>query len=498
LSSSPVKKTNWLSINKDLAQVADKSSDIWKTDDGIILCPEQIEAAKQIHEFNGQCLLLTGNAGSGKSTVIRALSSRYPGKYRMSATTGRASMLIGGTTVDTLFCFSRDTWDVWSEDYLFRVMENCPRRIVIDEASMIGNKMANVLGYVAKQHGRILILVGDWAQCSPVKDSWPTNNLMFQGIKIIKLKENHRQHESDFMNALNDLRDGIVSEETAKFFQSRVSVTPPNDDRYVRMYATNEMVRQYNHQRLFQLLSETGRLGCDLYCHVKDVRTPKTQERSPLRMDKAVELVDSSNLANGEPIAVGARVMITRNAPVEVDSHGLPVGDREYVNGDTGELLSIKFSSFDIVKSAFVRLFGEDNDEDVDSLVSWDKLTPEECAEQNRLSGPQVLTVKLDRTGKEVQLCPVICTRKNAMDKVEYEITGLPIRLGWAATIHKLQGSTVDRAWVDIGSISKFPVDGRHGLAYVALSRSRNVDGLLISNWDDKVVWADPKIKTFL
>ena len=70
--------------------------------------------------------------------------------------------------------------------------------------------------------------------------------------------------------------------------------------------------------------------------------------------------------------------------------------------------------------------------------------------------------------------------------------TQIPLRLAWAITSHKAQGSSLDCALVDIGS-GNF----EYGQAYVALSRARTLEGLFVHDFDPAAFRAHPTVKTF-
>ena len=65
-----------------------------------------------------------------------------------------------------------------------------------------------------------------------------------------------------------------------------------------------------------------------------------------------------------------------------------------------------------------------------------------------------------------VPICTITATY-NTSDGL-YERQQLPLKLAWAITIHKSQGLTLPKAWIDIGKSEKTA-----GISYVAISRIR-------------------------
>lgn len=72
--------------------------------------------------------------------------------------------------------------------------------------------------------------------------------------------------------------------------------------------------------------------------------------------------------------------------------------------------------------------------------------------------------------------------------KVLAEVTQVPLRLAWAITIHKSQGMTLDAAEIDLSSAFEY------GQGYVALSRVRSREGLLLRGCNERALQVHPKI----
>jgi ATP-dependent DNA helicase PIF1 len=71
-------------------------------------------------------------------------------------------------------------------------------------------------------------------------------------------------------------------------------------------------------------------------------------------------------------------------------------------------------------------------------------------------------------------------------------IAQYPLCLAWALTIHKIQGSSLAQAQIDIGnSIFEF------GQTYVALSRVKKMEGLYLMNFQPNRIKSDPKVCAF-
>ena len=95
---------------------------------------------------------------------------------------------------------------------------------------------------------------------------------------------------------------------------------------------------------------------------------------------------------------------------------------------------------------------------------------------------PVAVTVKFDdyrgpSFTEDLSLCVPICPITVSSQTIEgvHERQQLPLRLAYALTIHKSQGLTLSKAWIDIGKSEKTP-----GISYVAISRIKTLSSLII------------------
>jgi len=69
-----------------------------------------------------------------------------------------------------------------------------------------------------------------------------------------------------------------------------------------------------------------------------------------------------------------------------------------------------------------------------------------------------------------IPVTPTVDVGTNMLERQQ-----IPLKLSWAITIHKAQGLTLDKAWIDIGNKEYFD-----GLTYVALSRVRKLEDMIV------------------
>lgn len=285
------------------------------------LSAEQLNAKKTIQEED--FVFLTGQAGTGKSEIIRSLKRDYGDECCVTATGGLSAQLIRGGTIHSFIGWKFISPGHPGELLPYPVFNDRVRDcklLIIDEVSMMSSGLLDLLfqRFARARYTPKVVLVGDLLQLGPVEHQENVNNYPYMSrhwskFHVLKLKENHRQSELDFIKALNDIRVGIKSQEAMDLIKSRTVDSLPIDS--TRLFALKREVEAVNSSQLRDLAGDTRRSLWEIEYKTKNAKNsePKSRFQETLLLK------------------TGARVAFLNNDP-----------DKEWVNGTTGAVTDIK------------------------------------------------------------------------------------------------------------------------------------------------------------
>jgi ATP-dependent DNA helicase PIF1 len=179
-----------------------RPDDLWP--EGVNPTPDFIAALDYVRHSQGN-LFVTGRAGTGKSTLLRALVKSLEGEVVIGAPTGIAALNVGGETIHSLFRLPRGLLLDGDEN------EASPRNIfeldditlVIDEVSMVRADVLNAIDVSLREQresdapfgGVRVIAFGDTHQLPPVLTGGDEGRLRqaFGGALQTQHGSRHRQ-----------------------------------------------------------------------------------------------------------------------------------------------------------------------------------------------------------------------------------------------------------------------------------------------------------------
>ena len=406
-----------------------------------------------LEEDTQHFIYLTGAAGTGKTTLIERVKDECLLKKMVVAPTGVAALNIGGSTINSAFRIGFDTFPVIQEskDPRFKKLLKNLELLIIDEISMVRAPMLDAISETLQIHrnsskpfGGIHVLAcGDLFQLPPV------------------VKENEEtaifeRYESVYFFSA----DNFQAIDNPSFFEL-VSSFRQQDDK--------EFYNLLNNVRLGQNLEESIKT-INQTCHNPEFDTESSliitsrKYRAEQINEEMLNLIDGPATAakskeqgelneNDLPaprelrVKEDAKVMFIKNDP-----------DGRWVNGTIGVVIDCSDRNKKIIK---VKV------------------------------GKEVFKVKREEWNK------VRYVYDEFNDEMEEEVVSsfkqFPLKLGWAVTIHKAQGLTLESCSVDLG-------DGAFatGQAYVALSRCKTLDSLnLYRELKVRDALVDPDIQDF-
>jgi DNA-binding NarL/FixJ family response regulator len=423
---------------------------------------EELEPAQLAAKFinlTSRHIFLTGKAGTGKTTFLRSLISLTHKKAVIVAPTGIAAINASGVTIHSLFQLPFGTYlpkTAPTENVATYQHYNTPKSIIrhlnmnatkrrilldlelliIDEVSMLRADLLDaidmVLRYIRKNNsasfgGVQVLFIGDLHQLPPVvkNDEWNLLSAFYKSAFFF---------------------DAQVLEKNPPVYIELEKIYRQADETFIHLLNNlrNNQVTAQDIALLKTFYKENYKpILTDNYITL----TTHNNKADTLNKNSLKELVGKSyfysatidrEFSEGSfpaeknlELKVGAQVMFIKNDPT---------GEQRFFNG----------------KIAVVK-----------------KLTDEIIEVQ--ADGLQQHIIIEKYTWKNIKY-----TANKITNEIEEEVAGtftqFPLKLAWAITVHKSQGLTFDKAIVDIGDAFA------PGQIYVALSRLRAMDGLILTS----------------
>lgn len=430
-----------------------KLQELFRNKSGFILT-EEFKQTLDIIENSNQNLFITGKAGTGKSTLIELIRNHVNKKVIVLAPTGLSAINVRGQTIHSFFhlpprMITRNSIKRMYNDQIFRDIDT----VIIDEISMVRADLIDGIDYFLRIHGKDknlpfggtqMVFVGDIYQLPPV-------------LRQEEAAVFHQLYESPYFFSADafNTRD-FISIELSTIFRQR-------DELFIDIL-NQVRVGSVNTQLLEPLNKrhQPDRIERGKYITLTTTNAVANSiNDSELNKITHPEFIYEAEIEGEFPttntalpvelelkLKKGARVMFVKNDK-----------GRMWVNGTLGTVHKLKEDSIEIKI--------EENGRQEIVTVSkekWENITYELDADTNELK-----------------------------EKVIGTLTQYPLRLAWAITIHKSQGMTFDKVNIDF-SRSPFA----HGQTYVALSRCRTIDGIVLSKkiWPNDVI-VDERIISF-
>jgi len=425
----------------------------------------QLELAFNFLEYTGTSVFLTGKAGTGKTTFLRELKRRSPKRMIVVAPTGVAAMNAGGVTIHSFFQLSFGPYIPGSMENSREEGKRFVHRfgkekvniirsldlLVIDEISMVRADLLDAVSDMLRRYrdrdkpfgGVQLLLIGDLQQLAPVvkEEEWGLLNHIY---------------ESPFFFCSRALREvPYVSIELNQVYRQ-------SDTAFIHLL--NKIRDNQADRTVLQSLNKRYIPGFNpddsegyIILTTHNYQAQQLNKRKLDQLDtrpyvyKAEVKDDFPDYAfpTDEQLVLkkGAQVMFVKN-----DSSP----EKRYYNGKIGRITAISADNI------LVRCSGEKEAIAV-TREEWTNTRYSIDAETNEIS-----------------------------ETIAGSFRQYPLKAAWAITVHKSQGLTFEKAIIDVAAAFT------HGQVYVALSRCRSLDGLVLSSpLHPHALIHDPVVKQF-
>ena len=404
---------------------------------------KELDLAWQFVHYTGRHIFLTGKAGTGKTTFLHKVRTEGMKRTIVAAPTGVAAINAKGVTLHSLFQLPFGVIDPKrqlhetkfkfnkSKIELIRSMD----LLIIDEVSMVRADVMDAVDRVLRRFRRgdkvfggvQVLMIGDMEQLPPVtkEDEWEILRHYYETPYFFSSKAYQEA------NAVTIELKHIYRQEDEQFIHLL------NEVRQGQLSEQSMRLLRSRYLPDFDPPDDEGYILLTTHNYKADRLNRKKLNALPGEPYVYLAEIKGNFPENAYPakeeliLKKGAQVMFLKN-----DRSGL----RRYFNGKIGVVTDLDEDS------VWVKPAGEEN------II---RLEPETW---------ENIRYKLDKSTGEI------------LENKQGSFHQIPLRLAWAITIHKSQGLTFDKAIIDA------EMSFAHGQTYVALSRCRTLEGLVLKS----------------
>jgi exodeoxyribonuclease V len=453
---------------------------------------DQSAALKKLASYicdnnNDTIFLLTGYAGTGKTSVISAVVKTLDllrMKSVLMAPTGRAAKVLASYAGKPAFTIHKKIYrQKSSKDGFgsFMLDRNISKDtwFIVDEASMISNTsgdsslfgsgklLDDLVEYVYSGRECKLVLVGDSAQLPPV------------GSVLSPALDPSALGEFGFGLIAAELRQVVRQSETSGVLMNATGVRLQIEENNL-VYPSinhvdyNDVIKLGGNELIDELSVSYG--SCGLEGTIIVVNSNKQANRYN-------QGIRSRIFFREEEISTGDIVMIVKNnySLLEDDENGPGF----IANGDIAEVRKIrKFEERFGFRFADMTLYFPDYDFEVEAKVMIDVLhldTPSLPAEKSRELFQNILADYQDIKSRRKQFEAV---------KSDKWFNALQIKFAYAVTCHKAQGGQWERVFIDQGMFNRNPISIDY-LRWFYTALTRATDKVYLVNFNEE--WFNPR-----
>ena len=318
------------------------------------------ESLFNLAEHTSRSIFLTGKAGTGKTTFLNDFVRKTRKKHIVVAPTGIAAINAGGVTIHSMFGLplrtflpTTDRVDSNLANNIADLMPHFKYRkdklkllreieiIIIDEVSMLRADVLDMMDFSLRHvrrnqqkfGGVQMLFIGDLYQLPPVVrdeyvlkqyydspfffDSYALKELPLITLELTTV---YRQKDENFLEILNEIRDGAVGDIDFDTLNERyLPDFEPKDEPYVYLTSHNRMADEINQKKLAALPGKSRFYDAEIIGNFNENQFPN---------DEILEL------------KIGAQIMFIRN-----DASG----EKKYFNGKLAEIVEVDDKEISVI-----------------------------------------------------------------------------------------------------------------------------------------------------